>query len=136
VPKWAAKAGAGLQAAAEPLIPDSIDRGEKPFMRPFMMDLAQDHYELDTRRARELLGWRPKHRLIDTLPGIVASLKRDPSRWYRMNGVSPPQWLEAAQEKERHPEVLRRRYETEFRREHDRFRWAHFSMRSSRPCSF
>ena len=30
VPKWAAKAGAGLQVAAEPLIPDSIDRGEKP----------------------------------------------------------------------------------------------------------
>lgn len=126
VPKWAAKAGAGLQVAAEPLIPDSIDRGEKPFMRPFMMDLAQDHYELDTRRARELLDWRPKHRLKDTLPGIVAFLKRDPPRWYRMNHVTPPEWLESAQQKERHPEVLRRRYETEFRREYHRFRWAHF----------
>ncbi|MBM0105923.1 NAD-dependent epimerase/dehydratase family protein [Steroidobacter sp. S1-65] len=127
VPKWAAKAGAGLQVAAEPLIPDSIDRGEKPFMRPFMMDLAQDHYELDTSLARKLLGWRPKHRLIDTLPSIVASLKRDPVRWYRINGLTPPEWLETVQEKARHPEVLRRRYETEFRREYHRYRWAHFS---------
>lgn len=126
VPKWAAKAGAGLQFAAEPLIPDSLDRGEKPFMRPFMMDLAQDHYELDTRRARELLGWRPKHRLTDTLPSIVASLQRDPVRWYRINGLRAPEWLETVQEKQRHPEVLRRRYESEFRREQQRFRWAHF----------
>lgn len=126
VPKWAAKAGAGLQVAAEPLIPDSIDRGEKPFMRPFMMDLAQDHYELDTSLARELLGWQPKHRLTDTLPSIVASLKRDPVRWYRINGLTSPEWLETVQEKERHPEVLRRRYETDFRREYHRFRWAHF----------
>jgi nucleoside-diphosphate-sugar epimerase/uncharacterized membrane protein len=127
VPKWAAKAGAGLQVAAEPLIPDAIDRGEKPFMRPFMMDLAQDHYELNTSRARELLGWQPKHRLVDTLPSIVAALKRDPLHWYRMNRVTPPQWLETVQEKERHPEVLRRRYEVEFRREYQRFRWAHFT---------
>lgn len=127
VPNWAAKVGAGLQVSAEPLIPDSIDRGEKPFMRPFMMDLAQDHYELDTRRARELLDWRPKRRLLDTLPSIVASLKRDPLRWYGMNRVTPPEWLETVPEKERHPEVLRRRHETEFRSEYHRFRWAHFT---------
>jgi nucleoside-diphosphate-sugar epimerase/uncharacterized membrane protein len=127
VPRWAAKAGAGVQAAAEPLIPDAIDRGEKPFVRPFMMDLAEDSYELDTGVARQLLGWRAKHRLIDTLPSIVASLKRDPLRWYRINQVTPPQWLVTAQDKERHPEVLRRRYETEFRREYHRSRWAHFT---------
>jgi nucleoside-diphosphate-sugar epimerase len=127
VPKWVAKAGASLQSAAEPLVPDAIDRGEKPFVRPFMIDLAEDHYELDTRLARRLLGWRPRHRLIDTLPGIVASLKRDPLRWYRINHVTPPEWLETVQDKERHPEVLRRRYETEFRSEYHRLRWAHFT---------
>jgi nucleoside-diphosphate-sugar epimerase len=127
LPKWAAKAGAKLQVAAEPVVPDAIDQGEKPFVRPFMMDLAEDHYELDTRRARELLGWQPKHRLMETLPEIVAALKRDPQAWYRANHITAPEWLQSAEEKERNPEVLRRRYEGEFRSEYDRFRWAHFA---------
>jgi nucleoside-diphosphate-sugar epimerase len=128
LPKWAAKMGASVQAAAEPLVPDAIDQGEKPFIRPFMIDLAEDHYELDTRRAFELLGWRARHHLVDALPSIVAALKRDPLQWYRVNHVTPPEWLESADdEKERNPEILRRRYELDFRREYERFRWAHFA---------
>lgn len=127
LPKWAAKAGARVQVAAEPIVPDAIDQGEKPFVRPFMMDLAEDHYALDTRRARELLEWRPKHRLMETLPKIVAALKRDPQAWYRANHITAPEWLQSAEEKERNPEILRKRYELEFRREYDRFRWAHFA---------
>lgn len=127
LPKWAAKVGARVQVAAEPLVPDAIDQGEKPFVRPFMMDLAEDHYELDTGCARELLEWRPKRRLMDTLPKIVAALKRDPQAWYRANNVTAPEWLQSAEEKERNPEILRKRYELEFRRDYARFRWAHFA---------
>lgn len=127
LPKWAAKAGATLQGAAEPLIPDAIDDGRKPFVRPFMVDLAEDHYDLDTRRARDLLGWRARHRMLDTLPRIIRSLKRDPAAWYDRNKVPPPEWLSSATTKDRRPDVLRQQYEIQFRREYDRFRWAHFA---------
>ncbi len=37
----------------EPLVPDAIDQGEQPFVRPFMVDMADDHYDLDiSPRAR------------------------------------------------------------------------------------
>ena len=52
VPKPVAKAGALLQEKLEPVIPDVIDQGEKPFIRPFMIALADDHYALDITRAR------------------------------------------------------------------------------------
>ena len=89
VPKPVAAAGAWLLDKMEPVIPDSIDKGEKPFVKPFMVRMADDHYELDTGRARKLLGWEPKHRLKDTLPKLVAALKRDPASWYEKNGLNP-----------------------------------------------
>jgi nucleoside-diphosphate-sugar epimerase len=57
LPKPAAKIGAALQEKLEPLIPDVIDKGEKPFVRPFMIAMADDHYALDITKARRLLGW-------------------------------------------------------------------------------
>ncbi|WP_178102822.1 hypothetical protein [Pseudomonas sp. gcc21] len=44
-----AKIGAWAQAQAEPLVPDDFDKGEKPFIRPFMIDMSSDYYQLDTR---------------------------------------------------------------------------------------
>jgi len=61
---------------------------EDPFIRPWMVESSGDHYELDLSRARELLGWEPKHSLRDTLPRIVASLKADPPTWYRTNKLN------------------------------------------------
>ena len=55
VPKTLARTGAWLEERSEPIVPDPIDRGEKPFIRPFMVDMADDHYALDISRARELL---------------------------------------------------------------------------------
>ena len=52
VPKPIAKIGALAEDKAEPVIPDDIDKGEKPFIRPFMIDMADDHYALDIARAR------------------------------------------------------------------------------------
>ena len=55
-----------------------------------MVYMADDHYALDISRARALLGWSPKHRLLDTLPAIVADLKADPQAWYERNKLTPP----------------------------------------------
>lgn len=85
IPKAVAKAGAWVQ--------DKIPGIEDPFIKPWMIDLADDHYALDIARARTLLGWTPKRSLRETLPKMVAALKADPVAWYRQNkleGVPPP----------------------------------------------
>jgi len=61
-----------------------------PFIKPWMIDRANDHYALDIRRARRLLGWRPRHSLRETLPKMIAALKADPVGWYRQHGLDPP----------------------------------------------
>lgn len=76
IPKAMAKTGAWLQD----LIP-----GEDPFIKPWMVDLADDHYAIDITRAREMLGWEPKHSLRDSLPMMIDFLKRDPEGFYREN---------------------------------------------------
>lgn len=87
VPKVVAKAGAWAEEklAAE---------GEETFIKPWMIDLADDHYPIDIARARQKLGWEPKHRLRDTLGEMVARLKRDPKRWYQINGLPTPEHLQ------------------------------------------
>ena len=59
--------------------------GEKEFIRPWMIAQANAHYPLDTTRARKLLEWEPHHSLRRTLPKIVASLKSNPTSWYKSN---------------------------------------------------
>jgi nucleoside-diphosphate-sugar epimerase len=79
IPKTVAKTGAWIQ--------DEI-LDEDPFIKPWMVDIADDHYDLDIARARDLLGWRPRHSLLDTLPRIAAALKADPVGWYRANKLN------------------------------------------------
>jgi len=86
IPKALAKAGAWLE--------NHIPFEEEQFIKPWMIDLADDHYELDISRARTLLGWEPKHSLKDTLPKMVAALTADPVRWYHENKLKPPASLE------------------------------------------
>ena len=75
----------------------------KPFIKPWMIDLADDHYALDITKARNVLGWEPKQSLRRTLPKMVAALKSDPVKWYRQNKLEPPSWLEeyTTEEKEK-----------------------------------
>ncbi|MES2326231.1 MAG: NAD-dependent epimerase/dehydratase family protein [Pseudomonadota bacterium] len=80
IPKPAAELGAWLQKYAT---------GGDSFIQPWMVEESNAHYILDTSRAHRLLGWRPKHSLRDTLPGMVADLKRDPQAWYRTNKLDP-----------------------------------------------
>ena len=126
VPKPFAAAGLWVQARLEAVIPDAIDKGEVPFVRPFMAEMADDHYALDTRRARELLGWEPHHSFKDELPGLVRLLKDDPPGWYRRNGVTPPHWVTAASDAGEDPEALRARHQQQFAAELSDNRWPHF----------
>jgi nucleoside-diphosphate-sugar epimerase len=63
--------------------------GADPFIKPWMIDRANDHYALDITRARTLLGWEPKRSLRETLPKMIAALKADPLAWYRENDLEP-----------------------------------------------
>lgn len=85
IPESVAKAGARLQ--------DAIPFGDEPFIKPRMIDFADDHYELDITRAREVLGWEPTRGLRETLPKMIEALEADPARWYRENKLEPPDRL-------------------------------------------
>jgi nucleoside-diphosphate-sugar epimerase len=61
--------------------------GADPFIKPWMIDRANDHYALDITRARNLLGWEPKRSLRGTIPKMIAGLKSDPLGFYRENDL-------------------------------------------------
>src|SRR5690606_16982649 len=63
VPKLIAKIGSWAQGLVF-----------KTFIKPWMIDLADDHYELNISHAKQLLGWQPKHRLDKTLPRMISAL--------------------------------------------------------------
>ncbi len=67
--------------------------GQDEFIKPWMIDRANDHYALDITRARTLLDWAPSRSLRTTLPKMVAALKADPFGWYRENDLEPPSSL-------------------------------------------
>ncbi|MGH3114738.1 MAG: NAD-dependent epimerase/dehydratase family protein, partial [Gaiellaceae bacterium] len=85
IPEAVAEAGAWLQ--------DKLPGVGEPFIKSWMIELADDDYELDITRARTLLGWDPQRSLRKTLPEMVARLKGDPLHWYRENRLAPPRWL-------------------------------------------
>jgi nucleoside-diphosphate-sugar epimerase len=68
--------------------------GADPFIKPWMIDRANDHYALDITRARTLLGWEPKRSLRGTIPKMVAALKADPLGFYRANNLELTSELE------------------------------------------
>jgi nucleoside-diphosphate-sugar epimerase len=86
IPKGVAKVGAWVQDKA-PFV-------EEPFIKPWMIDLADDHFELDISRARRLLGWEPRHSLRDTLPQMVTAMQADPEAWYREHDLKPAEQQE------------------------------------------
>lgn len=87
IPKPVAATGAWLREKAEVVIPDQIDGGAEPFIKPFMVKLADDHYELDISRAKDLLDWQPRYRLQQKIPSIIAELRKDPAQWYIHNKI-------------------------------------------------
>ena len=59
-----------------------------------MIDLADDHYELNIQRAQKYLGWTPRHSLSSSLPKMIDALKQDPVRWYKANHLTMPKKMQ------------------------------------------
>jgi nucleoside-diphosphate-sugar epimerase len=86
IPKLAAKAGAWVKGKL-------ASEDDAPFIKPWMIDLADQNYPVDIEQARTKLGWTPAHSLRETLPEIVHRLHRDPPQWYELNGLPFPESL-------------------------------------------
>jgi nucleoside-diphosphate-sugar epimerase len=80
IPKAVAKAGAYAMKAFT----------DEDFIKPWMIDLADQDYRIDISKARRLLGWEPRRRLRDTLPKIAARLLENPDEWFQRNGILEP----------------------------------------------
>lgn len=74
IPIWFAKMGAFMQ-----------NLFGKAFIKPWMIDLADDHFEMDSSKAKKLIGWKPQHGLRNTLPKMIKKLKDDPEKFYKVN---------------------------------------------------
>jgi nucleoside-diphosphate-sugar epimerase len=82
VPKLVAKAGAWVQ--------ETIAGEDEVLIKPWMVDLADAHYPVEIARARQVLGWEPKHLLRNTLSRMIGDLKADPREWYQKNKLNWP----------------------------------------------
>ena len=85
LPKPIAKIGAVVKSYI-PFIP-------KTFIKPWMIELADDHYELDVTRAKEMIGWSPKKKLREVIPLWVEELHKEPLAWYDENKLKPSPWV-------------------------------------------
>ena len=95
IPKALAKAGAWVRDKLAP------DDKHAPFIKAWMIDLADQNYPVDIERARRLLGWTPRHDLRSTLPQIVRRLHENPSGWYATNGLPVPTSIDGQREENR-----------------------------------
>ncbi|MDQ1921563.1 NAD-dependent epimerase/dehydratase family protein [Massilia pseudoviolaceinigra] len=127
IPKAVAAAGAWFQQKAEIVVPDAIDRGQAPFVKPFMVRMADEHYELDISRAQTLLDWRPAHSLRRSLQTIIARLRADPPGWYRRNKLTLPLWLEDVRDAGAASARMIADYNMTARAGHRQTLWCHFA---------
>ena len=126
LPEMIAKAGAIMEDKLEPIIPDAIDKGEKPFIKPFMIDLASDHYDVDITAAKHTLGWHPRHDVYHGLEALISSLKQDPAAWYKRHAITPPDFVASADETQQNPHDIREKHEAFYRHAHRQHIWAPF----------
>jgi len=90
IPKPVAKAGAWTMEKL-PWV--------ESFVKPWMIDLADQHYPVEIERARTKLGWEPRYRLRDTLPRMLGRLEQDPLRWFEANNLPVPDEARAARKR-------------------------------------
>lgn len=79
IPKWMAKVGATVQ--------NKIPFMKKSFIQPWMIDIADDHYDVDITKAKKVLGWQPAYSLKKCLPKMIESLKKEPKKWFEQQGL-------------------------------------------------
>lgn len=90
IPKFAAKAGAWAQN----LVADK----DEQFIKPWMIDLADDNFPVSIRHAQEKLGWTPQNTLRGALPVMIERLRENPRKWYEINKLPLPDELKEANE--------------------------------------
>tara|TARA_B100001059_G_scaffold219949_1_gene241455 strand:+ start:944 stop:3493 length:2550 start_codon:yes stop_codon:yes gene_type:complete len=109
---------------------------EDVFQKSWMIDIANDHYELDIGRAQELLEWTPSHRLEDSLPAMINQLKQDPYAWYQQNGLNAARVthdkIEHAVERIADPDPIEerqsmRKHQNAMENMHFNMLWVHFA---------
>lgn len=83
IPPLLAKTGAWIQ-----------DIFGSPFIKPWMIDMADDHFELDIRSARKHLDWYPQNSLKEALPEMIDFLRETPEQWYKVNKLKAPSDLQ------------------------------------------
>ena len=129
IPKSVAKTGAWLQDKAEDVVPDAIDQGEEPFIKPFMIDLADDHFELDVTLARQSLDWQPQRTLESTLPSMIDALKADRGAWYARHKLTSPEGVTPKQRAALDPEQKKAlsKHEAAMERARRDTLWAHLT---------
>ena len=103
IPSIIAIVGSWLQNAL-PLMPKWDSHGffidkRKPFIQPWMIPHADDHYELDLSLAKKHLDWTPKHSLRHEMAKMIEKLKAHPVKWYKMNKLLSPKWLASTEKK-------------------------------------
>ncbi len=64
------------------------------FIKPFMIDIADLHYDIDTSKAQMLLGWSPEHSLDKNLETLIAWAKNNKREFYLANALVAPRKLE------------------------------------------
>lgn len=84
IPSFIAKFGAYLQGHT-PFM-------REPFIKPWMIPFADDHYDLNLSAVKKHLNWSPAHTLRETLPKMVSELKREPEMWYKNHKMMVPYW--------------------------------------------
>jgi nucleoside-diphosphate-sugar epimerase len=84
IPKTVAKVGAWVKGKLAGSDQDA------PFIKPWMIDLADQNYPVSISRARTNLDWEPRHTLRHTLAEMIDRLHRDPRGWYETNGLPVP----------------------------------------------
>lgn len=67
---------------------------EHSFVKPWMIDFADQNYSLNLTRIENVLGWSAKHSLKTALPNILEDLKTDPIQWYQDNQLNIPSWIQ------------------------------------------
>lgn len=85
VPKPLAKIGVWVR--------ESVPFREDSSLKPWMIDVVDDHFEPDISLAETYLGWQPQRSLRKTLPRMALFLKDQPIEFYASNRLSIPGWL-------------------------------------------
>lgn len=82
VPQFVAKTGAAVMGKM-PLM-------REPFIKPWMVKHADEHFAVDISRLKKRISWEPKRSLRKTLPVMIEGLKENPEKWYKINKIELP----------------------------------------------